>query len=392
MQIESVDLFYLAMPEITTDADGSQDALLVRVRSGNHEGWGECEAAPLASIAAFVGPMSHGICRPVSDSVLGREVSHPQDISVIARDVAYNSMDLLQAPHVWSGVEMALWDLLGKERCQPVWQMIGYTHTYPKRPYASMLFGNTSLETLQRSRAALAQGFRAVKFGWGPFGRESAKIDAEHLQAAREGVGPDGLVCIDAGQIWLDDVEAAATRIPALEDINAYWLEEPFQTGALESYRALSTRSPKVKLAGGEGAHNFHMARHLIDYGKVGFIQIDCGRIGGIGPAKQVADYAAARGIKYVNHTFTSHLALSASLQPFAGLAAHDMCEYPATPKQLAMDITSNHFRPDHNGEIRLPDAPGLGIEVNTAGLARYLVEVEIVIGGNTVYTSPSLD
>jgi L-alanine-DL-glutamate epimerase-like enolase superfamily enzyme len=65
MKIEAVDLFYLAMPEITTEADGSQDALLVRVAAGGHVGWGECEAAPLPSIAAFVCPMSHGVCRPV---------------------------------------------------------------------------------------------------------------------------------------------------------------------------------------------------------------------------------------------------------------------------------------------------------------------------------------
>ena len=62
------------------------------------------------------------------------------------------------------------------------------------------------------------------------------------------------------------------------------------------------------------------MARQLIDYGKVAFVQIDCGRIGGIGPAKRVADYAVASGVTYVNHTFTSHLALCASLQPYAGL------------------------------------------------------------------------
>ncbi len=71
MKIESVDFFYLSMPVVTTEADGSQDALLVRVSVGGHEGWGECEAAPLPSIAAFVCPMSHGACRPVSDSVLG---------------------------------------------------------------------------------------------------------------------------------------------------------------------------------------------------------------------------------------------------------------------------------------------------------------------------------
>ena len=392
MKIESVDLFYLAMPEITTAADGSQDALLVRVRSDRDEGWGECEAAPLASIAAYVGPMSHGICRPVRDSVLGRKVNGPEDITSIALDVEYNSMDLLQAPHVFSGIEMALWDLLGKQRGLPVWQLIGYPRAYPKLPYASMLFGDTPEETFERSKAAGARGFRAVKFGWGSFGRSSIEADADQLQAAREGLGTDGLLCIDAGQIWGDDVEAATTRLPLLEAIRAHWLEEPFQTAALESYGALSARSSKVRLAGGEGAHNFHMARHLIDYGKVGFIQIDCGRIGGIGPAKRVADYAAARGVTYVNHTFTSHLQLSASLQPFVGLEKHKICEYPVTPKQLAVDITRNHLRLDQNGEIHLPDTPGLGMEVNVAGLSRYLVDVEIVVEGTPVYKTPRLE
>ena len=74
MKIEAVDFFYLSMPVVTTEADGSQDALLVRVRAGGLTGWGECEASPLVSIAAFVTPMSHGVCRPVGDSVLGREV------------------------------------------------------------------------------------------------------------------------------------------------------------------------------------------------------------------------------------------------------------------------------------------------------------------------------
>ena len=95
-----------------------------------------------------------------------------------------------------------------------------------------------------------------------------------------------------------------------------------------------------MKLAGGEGAHNVYMAKHLIDYGGVGFIQIDCGRIGGIGPSKEVADYAVAKGVTFVNHTFTSHLALSASMQPYAGLEDHRICEFPAMPKPLALEMT----------------------------------------------------
>src|SRR5215510_10279037 len=114
LKIESVDFFYLAMPVVTTEADGSQDALLVRVAAGGHTGWGECEAAPLPSIAAFVCPKSHGVCRPVGDSVLGKPLRDQSDIAAMSAEVAYNSMDLLQAPHTWSGVETALWDLLGK--------------------------------------------------------------------------------------------------------------------------------------------------------------------------------------------------------------------------------------------------------------------------------------
>jgi L-alanine-DL-glutamate epimerase-like enolase superfamily enzyme len=392
MKIEAVDFFYLSMPVVTTEADGSQDALLVRVRAGGHVGWGECEASPLVSIAAFVCPMSHGACRPVADSVLGAKLDDPADIARIAARVDYDSMDLLQAPHTLSGVEMAMWDLLGKAKGESVYRLLGYPRAHKKTPYASQLFGDTPALTLAAARNARAKGFRAGKFGWGPFGRGTPALDAEHLAAAREGLGPDGVLLVDAGQIWGEDVEAAAQRLPALEAAKAVWLEEPFHASALEAYGALAARSPRVRMAGGEGAHNTSMARHLIDYGRVGFIQIDCGRIGGIGPAKQVADYAVARGVTYVNHTFTSHLALSASLQPYAGLAEHTICEYPFAPKSLAWDISVNHLLPDAAGEISLPEGGGLGIEIDKAALQKYLVPVEIKIKGRTHYNSSALD
>ena len=84
-----------------------------------------------------------------------------------------------------------------------------------------------------------------------------------------------------------------------------------------------------MRLAGGEGAHDFWMARHMIDHAGIGFAQIDAGRIGGLTDAKRVADYASAKGVTYVNHTFTSQLALSASIQPFAGLEHDEIAEYP---------------------------------------------------------------
>jgi L-alanine-DL-glutamate epimerase-like enolase superfamily enzyme len=391
MPIEAVDFFYLAMPQVTDEADGSQDALLVRVAAGGHIGWGECEAAPLPSIAAFCCPMSHGVCRPVADSVLGKPLRDPADIARIAAEVAYNSMDLLQAPHTFSGIEMALWDLLGQARGEPVWRLLGYPRSYGKTPYASVLFGDTPAETLARAKAMRARNFIAAKFGWGPIGRSDARADAEHFAAAREGLGADGMLLVDTGQIFIDDVERAAARLPALEDARAIWFEEPFAASALEAYGALARRSSKVKLAGGEGAHNVHMAKHLIDYGGVGFIQIDCGRIGGIGPSKEVADYAVGKGVTFVNHTFTSHLALSASMQPFAGLAEHRICEYPALPKSLSLEMTDNHLVPDANGEIAAPDAQGLGIAVSAAGARKYLQDVDIRVNGRQLFATAAL-
>jgi L-alanine-DL-glutamate epimerase-like enolase superfamily enzyme len=388
MKIDSVDFFYLSMPEVTTEGDGSQDALLVRVSSGGHVGWGECEASPLVSIAAFVCPMSHGACRPVADSVLGQTLQGVADIARIAALVEYQSMDLLQAPHTWSGVEIALWDLLGRMRGEPVWKLLGYREAFRKVPYASQLFGDTPEQTRQRAMRARSEGFLAVKFGWGPIGRSSIQCDVDHFVAAREGLTNDGVLLVDVGQIFGEDVEAAAARLPALESVRARWLEEPFHTAALEAYGALAPRSPRVKLAGGEGAHNFYMAKHLIDYGGVGYIQIDSGRIGGIGVAKRVADHAANRGVTYVNHTFTSHLALSASLQPFAGLRSHEICEFPFAPKALARELTVNHLARGSDGCVSVPEGPGLGIAVDTQAARRYLVDVEIKAKGKTLFVS----
>lgn len=391
MKIDSVDFFYLSMPEILDIGDGSQDALLVRVSAGGAVGWGECEAAPLVSIAGLVCPMSHSACKPVQMSVIGQRIDGAADIRRIGNLVRANSLDLLQADHILSGIDMALWDLLGKRLDAPVYALLGYARAYPKQPYASMLFGDTPQATLEKGRAARDQGFRAAKFGWGPIGLGSVQDDADQFMAAREGLGEDGILLIDAGTVWKDDLAAAALRLPSLQACRATWLEEPFVSGALDEYRRLAALAGDVRLAGGEGSHNFYMARHMIDYAGIGFVQIDAGRIGGITIAKDVADYAAAQGVTYVNHTFTSHLALSASLQPYAGIDADVISEYPVEPKALALAITEEHIERDAGGMIRAPERPGLGLTVNTAALQPYLVDAEIRVGGKVMYRTPAL-
>ena len=388
MKIEAVDFFYLSMPVVRDVGDGSQDALLVRVQAGGYTGWGECEASPLVSIASWNCPMSHSACKPLSASVLGQVVNDPKDISSINALVRANSFDLLQTDHTLSGIDVALWDLLGKRLNEPVYRLLGYRRSFPKIAYASQLFGDDPQSTLRKAQKVARNGFRAAKFGWGPYGRATVAQDAEQSMAAREGLGQDRMLLIDAGTVWGDDLNEAEKRLPALHACGAVWLEEPFVCGALGAYQALASRSGSLKLAGGEGCHDFHQAKNMIDFAGLGYVQIDAGRIGGITTAKLVADYAAAKSVQFVNHTFTTSLALSASLQPYAGLESHSLCEYPSEPSVLAQEFTTTDLSPNADGMIQLPESPGLGIEPNLAALSKYYVPVEIKVGERVVFRS----
>ena len=392
MRIESVDVFYLAMPQILDIGDGSQDMTLVRVRADDGStGWGECEASPLPTIAAFVTAPSHSACHGVLDSVQGAAINGPADIATLARRVLERGLDLLQTAHAWSGVEIALWDLLGRATGEPAWALAGHSHCEPRRPYASQLFGDTPEQTHARAVEVAKAGYRAAKFGWGPYGRGTVAEDAAQVQAARVGLGPDATLLVDAGTVWGEDVEAAAARLPALADAGVVWLEEPFASGALAAYADLAGRTSRVALAGGEGASDQYQARQLIDHGRLGYVQIDTGRIGGIGPATAVAGYAEARDVRFVNHTFTSHLALAASLVPYAGQPGELLCEYPVAASPLATGLVTNPLLPDADGLVRLTERPGLGVELDLAAVAPYLQQLEIVLNGTCRYRTPEL-
>jgi L-alanine-DL-glutamate epimerase-like enolase superfamily enzyme len=199
-------------------------------------------------------------------------------------------------------------------------------------------------------------------------------------------LGNERILLIDAGTVWADDVQEAEKRLPALKSCGVQWLEEPFVCGALGAYNELATRSQALSLAGGEGCHDFYQAKNMIDFAGLGYIQIDAGRVGGISTAKAVADYAAAKSVKFVNHTFTTSLALSASIQPYAGLEDHPLCEYPAEPSALARELSTARLMPNAQGLIQVPESPGLGIEPNREAVRKYYVPVEIKVGDQIIF------
>ena len=190
---------------------------------------------------------------------------------------------------------------------------------------------------------------------------------------------------IDVGAIWGTNLQEAAKRTKIFNDSNITWLEEPFFSDAFFEYSELS-KLTNTPLAGGESCHSIESAKNMIRYGKVKFIQIDAGIAGGILAGKEICDFAEKNDVQYVNHTFTSHLQLSSSLQPYANSSKSIYAEFPQQLKPLAWDLTKNHIEMDLNGHINLPTDIGHGMEINEKALNKYKVDVEIYVNKNRIF------
>ncbi len=392
MKITAVDPFYLRMPDITTAADGTQDTLLVRIQTDTGlEGWGECDASPLVSLAVYCCPMSHGNIINIRTSLVGETIDGSDDVLRLSEKTLRNGLDIQQIQHAYSGAEIALWDVIGQNLNTPIYRLLaeisGTSSTaHPKLPYASVLFGNTPEATHHIATRLREQGYRAAKFGWGPMGKFGEANDIALVRAAREGMGTEAQIMIDAGVVWGSDHETAYQRAEAFSQFSPTWLEEPLAPDAVDAYGALTRRNPTVRIAAGEGSNTYRMAEDIIVHGGVQFVQIDAGRIGGIMPSFQVRQLSEQHGIQYVNHTFKSHLSLAAALHVFATNPDFNLLEYPAAGSELSQRLVTEPFHVESDGMVRVKELPGLGVRVDTEAIRPYLAPVRIDVGTDTVF------
>lgn len=385
MKITEVDAFYLAMPDIAATADGTQDTFLVRLRTDTGlEGWGESDASPLVSLACYCCPPSHANIVNLRSALLGAPLDSVEDLRGVRARALRGALDIQHVHHAFSAADIALWDLLGKRLDAPVWALLDGdgAQAFPKRPYASVLFGDTPQETEARAAQQRAAGFGAAKFGWGPIGRDGRAADVALVAAARAGLGGDALLLVDAGWAWGEDAATAAQRAADFAEHGVGWLEEPLLPEAIEAYRELSSRMPAVSIAAGESSGRFRDAQDFIVNGGVDTIQIDAGRIGGITPAHAVRRLAERTATPYVNHTFKSHLSLAAALHVFAALERCELLEYVVGGAPLAQELVREPLARRADGAVIAPDRPGLGVTVDVETVRRYLRPVRISVGG----------
>jgi D-galactarolactone cycloisomerase len=275
--------------------------------------------------------------------------------------------------HTISGIDIALWDILGQVTGQPVGRLLGGRYRDRVRPYASVLMDEPDV-LVDRLEAIRAQGFRAVKIGWGPFGRRSTRLDEAIVRAARDAVGPDALLMVDAGAsdaFWHHGYKWALRTAGMLAEHDVAWFEEPLRPDALNDYVALR-RAASVSIAGGEVLTRRQSFQPWLERGAFDVVQPDVTKVGGISEERRIAWMAQDHDIRFIPHGWNTALGLAADLQLASAFPGTDLVEY-LTGSPYIDEIVEGGWKLDADGMLPIPSTPGLGVRLDFEALRYYL-------------------
>ena len=334
-------------------AEGIGRQILVRVATdGGLVGWGEC----------FAYGATLGVCNVVDDALAPLVVGQDPSQIELVLDRLHRALMIWGrrglAMMALSGVELALWDLAGKARGLPVYQLLGGLVQPRLRGYASLLRYETPAEVRQAVSAMLGMGFTAVKLH---------QTDVASVAAARETAGPGVDLMLDTNCPWT--VEEAIRMGRALEPYELRWLEEPVWPP--EDYAGLARvrRALRIPLACGENDATVFGFRDILAAGAADVIQPSVTKVGGLLEMKKIATLAAAANVTFVPHSFYFGPGFAATLHVAASTPGVPYVETP--PGQLAAPLAAEPIR-CAGGLVSVPDRPGLGADPDPDVLRRY--------------------
>jgi D-galactarolactone cycloisomerase len=283
--------------------------------------------------------------------------------------------------HAISGVDIALWDVLGKVTGQPVGRLLGGRYRERVKPYASLLMEEPG-RLADHLLALGEQGFRAFKIGWGPFGRQDGATDEAIVRAARETIGEQATLMVDAGgsdAFWRGDYKWALRTAHMLAAYDVAWFEEPLKPDALEDYVALRRAAP-VPIAGGEVLTRRQAYSPFLRAGAFDVVQPDVTKVGGISEERRIGWMAQEHGVRFIPHGWNTAVGLAADLQLASAFAGTDLVEYK-TGSAYIDEIALEEWELDDDGMLAIPHKPGLGLELNFDAVAKYAAG-ERLLGG----------
>lgn len=275
--------------------------------------------------------------------------------------------------HAVSGIDIALWDILGKVTGLSVGRLMGGRHQERVMPYCSLLMEEPAQmgDEIVRWRE---QGFKAFKIGWGPFGRRNDyRLDEAIVRAAKDALPPGGRLMVDAGAsdaYWPNGLKWALRTADMLADHDVDWFEEAVKPDALEDFITLR-RETRVPISGGEVLTRRQSFIPFLVQGAFDIVQPDVTKVGGLSEQRRIAWMAQDFGVRYVGHGWNTALGIAADLQLASALPNVDLVEYIAGSAYVD-NIMAKPFELDAEGMLTIPDMPGLGVTLDPDRVARY--------------------
>lgn len=354
------------------EMSGPRHFCLVRVSTdAGIVGYGDVDSHPWV-VKAIVDAHGHipGFCGGLRDAVVGQ--------SVWDRDAIWERMYRHSwyhgrrgaALHAMSGIDIALWDIAGRACGRPVHDLLGGRSRDAVPAYASTLFRDTPEDMRRVARRYVERGFRAIKFGWGPWGTDPRR-DVALLAAAREEVGPDIALMVD-GYIG-GDFTAVRAAVRALEPLAPVWVEEPLPADRPRALGALG-RSTSLRIATGEQLGGVGEFEELLATEGVSVVQPDISRCGGFTALQRIAELARRHGCLVVPHAWTSHLLTAATLQANAWLPDARFVEFNVSSAPLVSGLVDPKLDLV-DGCLRVPAGPGLGVTVDEDLVEHYRID-----------------
>ncbi len=334
-------------------------------------GWGECYG-PAAVNKALIETQ-------YAPRVVGRD---PFDVEVVWEDL-YNRIKDYGAQGfsitALSGIDIALWDVMGRATKLPIHKLIGGAHRKEILAYATGLYfidmDRLVEEAVEEALEYKEQGFRAIKM---KIGLGDPKLDVRRVKAVREAIGPDIALAVDANHCFT--VPQAIRLGRMLEELDLMWFEEPISPEDHDGYVQV-TQALDLAVAGGENDFTRWGFRDVIAKKAMDIVQPDVCAAGGLSEMRKIATLASAFGVECVPHAWGSAIGLAATVQFLAALPDQPPAFRPIPP-MLEFEQTPNPLRDElarepivqRRGIVAVPDGPGLGIEVDREVLARFKV------------------
>jgi len=378
MEISSIEAIPLAHPLDEYKSLGSarasfetRTAVLIRIETNEGTvGWGDASYAPPKTVTSLIEEV-------ISEMLVGMD---PFEVRTLAERFHtgvyhFGRSGIFQA--AVSGVDIALWDILGKKIGKPVHALLGGSHRSEVTPYAStMFFTNPPTDPAEPIDEAVAEGFNAAKIKIG----RGLQDDVHRVRIAREILGDDAYLMVDLnGNYRPNQVIRLANEI---EPYGVYWIEEPVPPENLSGYREVK-QSVDIALAAGEATFSRYGFDNLIDGGTVDFIQPDVTKCGGLSESWLVAAMATTKNVGVAPHVWTTPVGIAASLQFAASIPEYPHTMYTPEPVFFEYDMTDNPIRDNlaeesfevEDGRLSIPEGPGLGVTPDLDAIEQYRID-----------------